>query len=66
MSNKQIFTPEEMKNFSNVLERTFKKTGLADILRQENETTNNHLNEEFFQKLAAGYHLEKDNALNGT
>lgn len=65
MPAKQIFSVEEKAIFSNALEVTFKKAGFSDLLTQNPETTNNHLDEEFFAMMDKGYHLEKDNALQG-
>lgn len=65
MAAKPIFSDEEKAIFAKSLEDKFQKAGLSDFLRQKCESTNNHLDEEFFKRMAAGYHLEKDNALQG-
>lgn len=65
MAARPIFSEEEKASFARALEDKFQKAGLSDLLKQKCETTNNHLDEEFFNKMSKGYHLEKDNALQG-
>jgi hypothetical protein len=65
MAAKPIFSKEEKAMFARALEDKFQKTGLSDLLKQNSEIPNNRLDEEFFRKMANGYHLEKDNALLG-
>lgn len=63
--SEQIFTAEEMGMLSRSLEASFNAVGLADVLKQQCENTNNHLDEGFFQRLSEGYHLVVDGALKG-
>ncbi|CAH1092900.1 hypothetical protein [Candidatus Nitrotoga sp. 1052] len=60
-----IFSAAEKEIFSRALQDKFQKAGLSEMLEQKYETTNNHLDEEFLNRMASGYHLIKDNALQG-